>query len=381
MHCKTFMFRSAAATFALLLFVHSGPAAQRAPVPVIFDTDLAEDVDDVGALALLHALADRGEARILATMVSARNPHVVPCLDALNTHYGRPDLPIGYVRDFQIGYVKTERRDITSKYAAEIARRFAHDLETADAPDAAKLYRKILAGEPDRSVTIVTVGFLTNLKNLLDSPPDEHSPLDGEALVRRKVRLWVAMGGKFPEGRHADGSGEYNFYVDTAASVRTVNDWPTPAVFSGWEIGERVMTGARLRKLPEDSPTRAAYLFYNGLRDRQSWDQAAVLYAVRGAGAYWRLSEPGVCLMHARVPAGYNEWVPTPRGRHRYLVEKMPPARLARVIEDLMLAGPRSEGYPRGNRVDREEQASPDGVATLPASYLIGRERQPRQRF
>ncbi len=41
--------------------------------------------------------------------------------------------------------------------------------------------------------------------------------------------------------------------------------------------------------------------------------------------------------MHARARAGYNEWIPSARGRHRYLVEKMPSARLARVIEDLML--------------------------------------------
>ncbi len=40
------------------------------PVPVIFDTDFGPDVDDVGALAILHAMADRGETEILGVMVS-----------------------------------------------------------------------------------------------------------------------------------------------------------------------------------------------------------------------------------------------------------------------------------------------------------------------
>ena len=190
-------------------------------------------------------------------------------------------------------------------------------------------------------MVIVSVGFLDNLASLLDTPPDAVSALGGEELVRRKVRRWVCMGGKFPSGRFDDGEGEYNVRVDTAASMRALSDWPTPVVFSGFEIGARILTGRRLRDVPETSPVRAAYLHFNGLEDRQSWDQTAVLYAVRGAAAYWTESEPGLCLMHAGVPFGFNEWIPTPRKGHRYLVEKMPPADLARVIEELMMRPPR----------------------------------------
>ena len=35
---------------------------------VIFDTDMGPDFDDVGAIAVLHALADGGECEILATL-------------------------------------------------------------------------------------------------------------------------------------------------------------------------------------------------------------------------------------------------------------------------------------------------------------------------
>jgi len=199
----------------------------------------------------------------------------------------------------------------------------------------------VLAAQPDASVVIVSVGFLSNLAALLDTPADALSPLRGEELVRRKVRLWVAMGGKFPDGRVENGEGEYNLRVDTAASMRALSDWPTPVVLSGFEIGDHIKTGRRLRDAPEQNPVRAAYFHFNGLENRESWDQTAVLYAVRGARDYWTESEPGLCLMHAGVPGGFNEWIPTPRKTHRHLVEKMPPVEVGRVIEELMLRPPR----------------------------------------
>src|SRR5947208_11427829 len=65
------------------------------PVPVILDTDIGPDVDDVGAVAVLNALADNGEARIVAMFCSTSSEWGAPCLDALNTYYGRPDVPVG----------------------------------------------------------------------------------------------------------------------------------------------------------------------------------------------------------------------------------------------------------------------------------------------
>jgi len=106
----------------------------------------------------------------------------------------------------------------------------------------------LLAKQPDNSVTIVSVGFLTNLAAILDSRPDEHSPLDGEALVAKKVRQWVCMGGVFPQGKFQKGQGEYNFMYDTVASVRAINDWPTPVVFSGFAIFSRTRVLSALQR-------------------------------------------------------------------------------------------------------------------------------------
>ncbi len=313
------------------------------PVKIIMDVDMAEDVDDVGAVATLHALANRGEAEILGFMVSSKNEFVGPCLDAINTWYGRTNLPIGYQRGYQFGYHNSQdsNRETPSKYAEFVATHFPHRLQrSSDAPDAAKLCRRLLAGQPDHSVTIVSVGFLCNLRDLLNSPPDDASPLAGEALVKQKVKQWVCMGGIFPGGRFPDGSGEYNLMWDTVASVRTVNDWPTPVVFSGFEIGGQIKTGSRLRETSGQNPVRAGYELYNGLNPRASWDQTAVLFAVRGARDYWKLSAPGYCLMHAAVPHGYNQWIASPEGIHRYLVAKKASAEMSRIIEGLMIEAP-----------------------------------------
>jgi len=180
---------------ALLLFGTDLVSAEKPqPVRLIFDTDMEADVDDVGATALLHALADKGEVEILAMGVSSKGRWSAACLDALNTYYGRPDIPIGVVKGPGVA--------AGSKYAKTAANEFPHDLTRADdAPDAALLYRKVLAAQPDESVVIVTVGFLTNLNNLLKTKPDRHSKLSGIDLVKHMVKSWVGMGGKYPRGR------------------------------------------------------------------------------------------------------------------------------------------------------------------------------------
>jgi inosine-uridine nucleoside N-ribohydrolase len=333
-------------------------SAAPAPVDIVFDTDMALDVDDVGALALLHALADRGEARLLAVGISESARHengiwAAPAADAINTYFGRPDIPIGVYRG------PHQQTTDTGRYAEKVARAFPHDLESgARAPDATAVYRKVLAGRPDGSVTVVSVGFLTNLDLLLRSGPDERSPLDGVELVRRKVKQWVCMGGRFPSSGE---QGEFNLATYPEATAYVLAHWPTPSVFSGFEIGARVKTGARLIRAhpPAGSPVSRAYLEYTGGKDRESWDQTAALFAVRGAVHAGRTYFTAVDRGHLRfvVSAGLparprapsasrNEWVAEPDTEQSYLVMALAPEDLAREIEDLMMHRPRRAATP-----------------------------------
>jgi inosine-uridine nucleoside N-ribohydrolase len=151
------------------------------PVPIIFDTDIGPDYDDVGAITLLHALADSGQANILATIASTKYPAVTQVLSVFNTYFGRPNLPIGVPK----GEAITDKD--SQHWSDSIVARYPHAIQSNDeVPDAVEVYRKILAKQPNGSVTIVTVGFLTNLANLLNSPPDQFSKLSGRELVKTK---------------------------------------------------------------------------------------------------------------------------------------------------------------------------------------------------
>ncbi|WP_291370124.1 nucleoside hydrolase [Cyclobacterium sp.] len=149
---------------------------------LILDTDLDSDVDDVGAMAMLHTLEDHERVEILGIIVTSDDLHAPLCADAINHYFGRPQIPIGVEKGIDL-------REF-SKYTRAISHTFPKRLnEYADAEDATRLYRKLLAKEADSSVTIVTIGHLTNLMHLIQSAPDDISKLSGFELIRKKVKL------------------------------------------------------------------------------------------------------------------------------------------------------------------------------------------------
>ena len=78
----------------LLLFGAGAGAAT--PTKIIFDTDIGNDVDDVLALSVLHALQTRGECELLAVTITKPDELAGPFVEAVNTFYGRPGIPIGF---------------------------------------------------------------------------------------------------------------------------------------------------------------------------------------------------------------------------------------------------------------------------------------------
>ncbi|MBN2592946.1 MAG: nucleoside hydrolase [Sedimentisphaerales bacterium] len=305
-----------------------GPHDSGQMVPIIFDTDIGTDVDDAGALAILHVMADRGEAKILATMSANQNRWSAPAIDVINTYYGRQDMPIG----------SSKTGPNPEEWYHDSVPDYPHDLTASDdAPDAVALYRRILAAQPDQSVTIVVVGWLTNMAELLDSKPDRHSPLNGEQLVKAKVKELVSMGGVWPNSPKNEG--EYNFHMDGAAAHKVISEWPGKIMFTG--LGRDVMTGARLvAEGPKDNPVPAFYRNFfksNNVSERSSWDLIAVLYAVRGLSDYFDEVTMGKSVSQED---GSNQWVPGEPSNHAYLAYKMPQPDLAKVIEDLLLTPP-----------------------------------------
>ena len=328
------------------------------PVPLIFETDISGDCDDVGALAVLHALADRGEVELLMVGVhrDETNEASAAAVDVINTYYGRGDIPIG---TSHTGRSVPETRR-TSSYAAVLRDEFPHDARPdGEMPNAVALYRRTLAAADDESVHIASVGGTSNLADLLASPPDKHSPLPGRELVAAKVRLLVQMAGEFPTSRTR--RVEANMKIDPPGNRAIADDWPTPIVWSGFEVGLPIRTGRPLANMPRENPVRRAYELHPGGGQfneaaegrrlssleggRPSWDQTAALVAVRGL-----MSGPngtGVPLFsvrRGRVVLGedgrHTDWHDDPDGVQTFLVVEQPPETIAEVIDSLMIRTP-----------------------------------------
>ena len=170
-----------------------------------------------------------------------------------------------------------------SEYASKVAYHWPGGLKDASStPTPVDLYRQLLSEAEDDSIHIISIGFLTNLADLLRSEPDDWSPLSGSALVSAKVSELVVMVGYYPSGW------EYNFGgEDPQSTAYVVENWPSdvPITYSGGELGGNIFSGQGLKEhSPPDSPILAAYEWYIGrcATVRESWDPLTVLYGILG---------------------------------------------------------------------------------------------------
>ncbi len=304
-------------------------------VKIIYDTDFDSDIDDVGALYMLHTLARQDKAEILATILSSTHFWSPFALDAVNTYWGHPDIPIGARKD-TIHYLE-------SNYNKVIADKFPHTLNHQLVPDAVVLYRKILAESADESLVIVTVGPLKNIANLLESAGDSISPLSGEELVEQKVREFVIMGGQFPEGKW-----EWNFAGGMPGVTQNVlSRLKVPITFSGFELGVAIKSGEAFNRIDPNTPLYVGFLYFSAhapwkkanfkgaILDNSTFDQTAVLYAVRnGTGTYWDKVSGGICIPDEK---GGNTWKKAENSKQSYLKLTMDQDEIAKLMEDMML--------------------------------------------
>ena len=302
---------------------------------IIFDTDLGADADDLGALAMLHHFIDQEECKVLAIMCWSTEKYAVSAIDAVNHYYNHPNIPIGR----REGSIFEENW----QYSKLIADNFYHKQSYETVENATLLYRRKLAQSDNNSVTMVVVGPLKNIENLLRSEADTISDLSGKELVEQKVQEFVIMGGNFPKGDK-----EWNFDGNMPGVTKyVINNITVPITFSGYELGEVIKTGAVFNEIDPASPLYLGFEHfsknapwvkgqYNGkIIDNSTFDQTAVLYAVRnGVGHCWEKVSGGIC-----VPddVGGNVWVEGVDSKHSYLRLKMDREKMAGLIEDIML--------------------------------------------
>ena len=283
--------------------------------PVIFDTDMGNDIDDALALAMLHALSDRGECELIGVTLTNAHPAAVPYIRMLNRFYGRGELPVGAA-------IKALKGGAGDGYMTA-ALGAANATNAGSAEPAPTLLRRLLSDAREK-VVIVQTGFSTNLAALLESP-------GGAALAKEKVALVVAMAGNF-----AGGEPEYNVRIDIASAKAVFERWPTPVVFSGFEIGRDLLYSAasieRDFGYARPHPIVESYRAYAKMPyDRPTWDLTAALEAVRPEHGYFSRSEPGTVVVE---PNGATRFAPG-QGDRRYL--RLEPSKRAGILEALAL--------------------------------------------
>ena len=241
---------------------------------VILDTDIGNSVDDLLALDILHHYCRQGRISLLAVMVNNDVPLAPQATDVFNTWYGAGQTPIGMVKD------GVKYSHIWENYAPLLCgcKSYWRTLtDYSSLPDAVALYRKILAKSDDKSVTILSTGFLTNISRLLESGPDEYSPLTGIDLVKRKVRSVVAMCGSQNEV-------EYNVSYDIPSAGN---------VFAKLPVAMSIIPGeTRIHVLSEDifehtawaelHPVALSYTTHDMADMNMCWDAIAAMAYVTG---------------------------------------------------------------------------------------------------
>jgi len=283
----------------LLLFLITFSSLKSEPIRLIFDTDMGNDIDDAMALAMIHALQDKGAVKLLAVTSTKNHPLSTAFIDCLNTFYGRPEIPVGAVSmgvtPEQGRYLgMAELKDAHGRWIYPRGQKNGHKTREAVA-----LLRKTLASQPDHSVTIAQVGFFTNLCKLLESQGDDVSPLNGYQLVQKKVKELGVMAGAFEE---IDGNGrylEYNVKMDLSSAQSLAKKWPGKIIWSGFEIG--IAARYPWESIQKDYNYLSKHLIKEGYlaycpkgEHRPTWDLTTVLQLVYPERGYFSLSEVGM---------------------------------------------------------------------------------------
>ena len=298
---------------------------------VIIDTDLSRWWDDASTIGLANVLHQRGKMRILGIVSNVPNTVAVAAIDAIDTAYGHGDIPLGAVAG-------SEANTFQHGYTDELVKRLPNSVrDEHDVPNAVALYRRLLARQPDHSVTIVSVGGYTNLAGLLASKRGGGSSLDGRALAGKKVKRLVQMDGIFPGGGPAFTNQKID--LESASTVVGGEGWPTPMAWVDGLGGVQTKVGGALCAEAPDHPMRIVYetLFACGPPGDGNWDAPALLYAIGDLpGAFTEEGQGGAAVINAQ--GGLSWETPSNRSRDVYVHVVDQPTLNSR-IDELLAVG------------------------------------------
>ena len=207
--------------------------------PVILGTDWHTDCDDAVAIRILAWHQWKGCVHLLGVSIDSAMACSAASMRTFLAHERLTGVPVG------LDHQATDYGGVT-RYQPRLAAGMDWEAENRSCEEAVRLYRRLLA-EARQPVTLIEIGFLQVLEALMDSGPDDLSPLSGRELIASRVsELWV-MGGRW------DGADqpEFNFSkIPRArrAAHRVLEGWPGEVTLLGWEAGCSVYSGGVLER-------------------------------------------------------------------------------------------------------------------------------------
>lgn len=282
---------------------------------VIYDTDIGSSTDDLVALDMIYKYMDEGRCTLLGLMVNREGEECAMLADLMNTYYGHPDIPIGVERNgVNEPKVYIDYKFLPNLFDDEGDLMFKRSITDYSAlPDSWRLYRRLLAEQPDHSVSIISVGFVTSLTHLLESQPDEFSPLNGVELVRDKVKCLYLMGGSFGNAVEPI---EYNFLQSLGFAQKLFALWPSDVdiMMSPGEVGDGVFYAPETVIADIDwtdrHPIKQVYMNCDCNSSQKMWDPLPVIQVIEGDSLF-SLSERGTVTVNDKAETFFS---PSPSG-------------------------------------------------------------------
>ncbi len=289
----------------------------------ILGTDWWDDCDDAVAIRLLTRAHKAKEINLLGIIINACMEHSVTSLEGFLNSDEVYDIPIAIDLDATDFGGNPSYQKRLSLFAKKYH-------SNADAEDAVKLYRKILANT-DSQIELIEIGYPQVLTALLRSEPDDISELDGVELFKNKVsKIWM-MAGKWDKKPNKENNFARNECSRVAANI-FCDICPVPITFLGWEVGASVITGGNLDK---NDPLKLVLCDHGSSDGRSSWDPMLCLLALIGDE-----ENAGYSVVHGKcsvdATTGENFFVSDPNGLHAYVVKEKEDSYYADAINKLI---------------------------------------------
>ncbi|GJJ10690.1 hypothetical protein Clacol_004917 [Clathrus columnatus] len=296
--------------------------------------------DDAGAIAIANTLQTMGYVNILGIVSDVTSNYSLAAIDAINTWYCHPNIPLAQTNHLTDTVREPEVNSTDAEYITTLANSqvFPQNFDRSKVKDPVEFYHDILSEAEDNSVTIIAIGFFTNLYNLYYSE-------NGPALIKAKVKELVVQGGSCNTTDKPHNAG-YN-QVHDLPSAEVVMKWPSPVTFFPGFVANQVQAGQAALNISTTNPVRFVYETVDFGLEFEPDDIITTYYAIFGltddSFIYGNSNGTGGLqfVPNPKSPVAVNKYsvwnyVVNPPAQQRYVILNKPPQTIADKLNGLI---------------------------------------------